>query len=110
MFSNQLTIVVINGEVEEDIEVKEVDIIPDVREELGCYHWVNISLYFIMENGVYKREEQLGVDTDPDAEGIEHVVLNDERERHWRIGFEEKNGGVDGTKDLLHTKDGGVYN
>ena len=34
MPSNQLTIVVVRSEVEEDIEVREVDIIPDVGEEL----------------------------------------------------------------------------
>ena len=38
---------VIMSEVEEDIEVREVEIIPEVREELGCYHWVNIFLHFI---------------------------------------------------------------
>ena len=40
MLSNQLTIVVVRSEVEEDIEVREVEMIPEVREELGCYHWV----------------------------------------------------------------------
>ena len=38
--SNNLTIVVVRIEVEEDIEAREVDIIPKVREELRCYHWV----------------------------------------------------------------------
>ena len=47
MSSNQLTIVVVRSEVEEEIEVREVEIIPEVREELVCYHWVYISLHFI---------------------------------------------------------------
>ena len=40
--------------------------IPELREELGCYHWVYISLHFIKEDGVDKREEKVGVETDND--------------------------------------------
>ena len=47
MFLNQLTIVVIRSELEEEIEVREVEIIPEVHEDLGCYHLVYISLRFI---------------------------------------------------------------
>ena len=42
------------------------------------------------------------MDTDPDEEEIKDVVLDDERDIHWRMVFEDKNGGVDGTKALLH--------
>ena len=35
MLSNQLNIVVVRSEVEEEIEVRGVYTIPDVREELG---------------------------------------------------------------------------
>ena len=104
MLSNQLTIVVIRGEVEEEIEVREVEIIPEVREELGCYHWFYIYLHFIKDYGVDKRGEKVGVDTDPDEEEIEDVVLDDD------MVFEDNNGGVDGTKALLHAKKWGVYN
>ena len=38
------------------------------------------------------------------------MVLGDERERHWRMVFEDNNGGVDGTKALLHAKKWDVYN
>ena len=38
------------------------------------------------------------------------MVLNDERERHWRMVFEEKNGGLDGKNALLHAKRWYVYN
>ena len=82
MSSNQPIIVVVRSEVEKEIKVREVDIIPEVREELGCYHWVYISLYFIKDDGVYKRNYQIFVETDPDEEDIEDVVLNDVRERH----------------------------
>ena len=36
MLLNQLTILVNRSEVEEEIKVKEVDMIPEVREELCC--------------------------------------------------------------------------
>ena len=42
----------VRSEVEEEIEVGEVEMIPEVREDLGCYHWVYISLHFINEDGV----------------------------------------------------------
>ena len=47
MSPNQLTIVVVRSEVEEEIDLREVEMIPEVREELGCYHWIYISLHFI---------------------------------------------------------------
>ena len=42
MSLNQLTIVVVSSKVEEGINVREVKMIPEVRGELGCYHWVYI--------------------------------------------------------------------
>ena len=47
MSPNQLTIVVVRSEVEEEIEVREVEMIHEVRKELDCYHWVYIYLNFI---------------------------------------------------------------
>ena len=82
----------------------EVDIIPEVHQEFGCYHWFYISLYFIKEYGLDNMGEQVDVDMDTDKEEIEDVVLNDERERHWQIRFQDNNGGVDETKALLHAK------
>ena len=52
--------------------------IPKVSEELGFYHWVYIPLNFIKEDGVDKREDQVGVQPDPDEEEIKDVVLDDE--------------------------------
>ena len=83
MFLNQVTIVVVSSEVEEEIDVREADMIPEVREELGCYHLFFIYLNFIKEDGVYNIEEQVGVDPDPDEDEIKDVFLDDERERHW---------------------------
>ena len=50
------------------------------------------------------------MEPDPDEENTEDVVLDDERERHWRMDFENNNGGVDGMKVLLHAKKWDVYN
>ena len=52
---NQLTIVFVRSEVEEEIDVREVEMIPEVCEELGCYHWVYMSINFIKEDGIDKR-------------------------------------------------------
>ena len=32
------------------------------------------------------------------------MFIDDKRERPWRIVFEDNDGGVDGTKALLHAK------
>ena len=42
---------VVRSEVEEGIKVREVEMIPDIGEALGCYHWVYIYLHFIKEGG-----------------------------------------------------------
>ena len=47
ILSNQITIVVVRSEVEEDIKVREAEMIPEVSGDLGCYHWVYISPHFI---------------------------------------------------------------
>ena len=104
MLSNQLTIVVIRCEVEEDIEVREVDMIPEVYEDVGYYHWVYIFPHFIKKDGVDKREDKLGVNPDTNEEDIKDMVLDDDREHHWHMVFEDNNGEVDGTKALIHAK------
>ena len=40
----------------------------------------------------------------PDEEDMEDVRLDNERERHWRMIFEDKDGGVDHQKGILHAK------
>ena len=46
---------------------------------------------------------------DPDEEEMDDVNLDDKRERHWRMVFEENYGGVDYAKELLHSKRWDVY-
>ena len=55
MSLKQITVVFVRSEVEEDIEVREVEMITEVREELVCYHWIYISIHFIKEDGIDMR-------------------------------------------------------
>ena len=71
---------------------------------------LHLSIYFIKEDDLYKRGEQVGVDPYPDEEEIKYAVLDDDREHHWRMVFEGVNGGMDRTKSLLHAKKWDVYN
>ena len=50
------------------------------------------------------------MEPDTDEEEIKNVLLKNDRERHWRMFFEDNNVGVDGKKELLHTKKWDVYN
>ena len=45
----------------------------------------------------------------PDEEDMEDVKLDDERERDWRVVFEENYGRVDYKKALIHAKRWDVY-
>ena len=49
------------------------------------------------------------MEDDHDEEEIEGVKLDYEREHHWRMVFEDNDGGVDDKKALLHTKRWYVY-
>ena len=40
---------------------------------------------------------------------MDDVNLDDERERHWRMVFEENDGGLDDKKALLYTNRWDVY-
>ena len=84
--------------------------IPEVCEELGCNNWVYIPPHFIKQYGLNKRQEQVGVNPDPDEEQIDDVALDDDRERHWCMVFEDSNGGTGGKKAPLHTNRWDVYN
>ena len=49
------------------------------------------------------------MENDPDEEDMDDVNINDERERHWRICFEDNEGGVDDKKALLNAKRWDLY-
>ena len=40
---------------------------------------------------------------------MEDVKLDDKRERHWRMVFEDNDGGVDNQKAILHAKRWDIY-
>ena len=78
--------------------------IPEVREYLGCYHWVHIYLRFIKQYVVDKRKKQVGMKQDPDEQQIQDVVHDDQIQLHWRMFFQDNNGGLDGMKYFIHDK------
>ena len=61
------------------------------------------------EDGVNRKEDQGGMDPDPDEEDMEDVRLDDEREHHWRMVLEDNCGGVDNDKSFLPDKRWYVY-
>ena len=44
------------------------------------------------------------MEDDPDEEETDNVNLDYERERHWRMVFEDNDGGVGDAKAWLHAK------
>ena len=66
--------------------------------------WCQCGTTFHKEDDVNREEYQADVEPYPDEEDMEDVRLDNERERHWRIIFEDKDGGVDHQKGILHAK------
>ena len=61
-------------------------------------------IWFKNEVGVESKEEQADVEDDPDEKEMDDVNLDEEMECHWRMVFEDNDGGVDDEKALLHAK------
>ena len=66
-------------------------------------------LWIKKEVDVGSKEEQEDVEDDPDEEDMDNANLENERERHWRMVFEDNDGGVDDANALLHAKMWDVY-
>ena len=66
-------------------------------------------LQFKKEVGVDSKEDQTDVEDDPDEEEMGDINLDNERERHWRVVFEDNAGGMDDEKSLLHAKRWDIY-
>ena len=66
-------------------------------------------LKFNKEVGVNSKEEQADVEYACNEEETEDVKLDNERECHWRMVFNDNGGGVDDKKELLHAKRWDVY-
>ena len=77
------------------------------------YKGYYICVYFILRfknyAGVDSKGEQADVQDDPDEEDMENVKLDDDRECHWRMMFEDNDGGVDDAKALPYAKRWDVY-
>ena len=62
--------------------------------EKEYYRCVYVMLRFLKEFGADSKEEQADVEDDPAEEDMDDANLDDERERHWRMVFEDNDGGV----------------
>ena len=49
------------------------------------------------------------MESNPDKEETKDVPLENERERHWKMIFDNSEGGLDDVKALLHAKKWYVY-
>ena len=58
---------------------------------------------------VESREDQADVEDDTDEEEMDNINLDNNRERHWRMVFEDNDVGVDDAKTLAHAKMWDVY-
>ena len=109
---NQLTVVMVEKiPVEEEPEVSTIPEIPEDQVELekGYYCYVYVMLQFKNDVGVDSKVEQADMEDDPDEEEMDDVNLDDERERHRRMVFEDNDGGVDDAKELIHAKRWDIY-
>ena len=71
---------------------------------------MSVSCYGLKRRiGVDSKEDKADVKDDPDEEEIDDVNLDNGRERHWRMVFEDNGGGVDNAKALLHDRRWDVY-
>ena len=80
--TNQLTIVIVEKSPAE--KEPEVPINPDIPEEQvtlekGYFHCVYFILHLNKDDSVDRKEEQAGVEQDPDEEEMEYVKIYDER-------------------------------
>ena len=66
-------------------------------------------LQFKKEVVVDSKEEHADVEDDPYEEEMDDVNKDNEREHHWRMVFEENEGGVDNEKALIHAKRWDLY-
>ena len=109
--SNQLTVVTSHKIlVEEAPEVSTIPEIPEdnAKKQKGYYQCVYVMIQFKKEVGVEINEEQADVYDDPDEEEVDDVNIDNNRERHWRMVFEDKEGGVDDKRHFYMLR-GGIY-
>ena len=105
--SNQLTVVILE-KIPEEIEPEVSEIAEILEEQIKLqkeyYRCVYIMLWFKNEVGVDSEEDQADVEDDTNEEEMDDANLDNERERHWKMVFEDNGGGVENVKELLHYK------
>ena len=77
--------------------------------EKGYYRCVYFMLRFKNEVFVYINDEQADVKDDPDDKLMGDVILDNQREHHWRMVFEDNDRGVENAKAFLHAKRWDIY-
>ena len=64
---------------------------------------------FNKEDGFNRNEDHADMDQYTDEEDMKYVRLNNKRERHWRMVFEEIDGRMDNQKVIIHAKRWDIY-
>ena len=80
-----------------------------VTLEKGYYQCVYVMPSFKKEICVDIKEYQSDVEDDPDEEYTEDTELDNDRERHCSMVFEDNDGGVGYKKEFIHAKRWAVY-
>ena len=105
--SNQLTVATLEKSTAEgETYLPRIGVIPDdtFTPQKRYYHSVYVLLNFNKKNNVDRKEEEADMYLYPDEEEMEDVRLDNKRQHHLRIIFEENGGGVDNKKEILHVK------
>ena len=110
--SNELTSVKVERiPMAKEAEVPTISVIPDKTSDLekGYYHGVYVLIQFNKEIIVDRNDYQVDTEAYPYEKDMEDGRLNDEREHHWRMVFEDNKGGVDNKKAIIHGTRWDVY-
>ena len=105
--SNQLT----NMKVEripmnKEAEVPTISVITNktIGLEKGYYYSFYVLQHFKKKDGANRKEYQADMEEQSGEEDIKDVRLNNERDHHWRMVFEDNNKGVEYEKGIPHVK------
>ena len=65
----------------------KISTIPDdnIDMDKGCYHGVYGLLSFNTDYCSERKEYEIGLEADPHEEDMVDVIIDDQRELHWRI-------------------------
>ena len=112
VFFNQPTIVIVENILEEkETEVFAILEIPEeqVKLEKGYYSCVYFMLRLKKQFGVDSNYYQADMQDNPDEEDMDDDNIDNDRERHWRMVFEDNDGGMGDKESFFHAKSSNVY-